>query len=77
VTVTAPVLLLYTKTGCSYCDATRRDLAARGVAWREVNVTDRPETVPQLLKLTGGRRIVPVIVEGTRIEIAPGGGSSF
>jgi len=54
-----------------------RDLAARGVAWREVNVTDRPETVPQLLKLTGGRRIVPVIVEGTRIEIAPGGGSSF
>ena len=72
----APVLL-YTTTGCPYCDAKRRELAARGVAWREVNVTDRPEAVVELLKLTGGRRVVPVVVEGARIEIARGGGSTF
>ena len=72
----APVLL-YTKTGCPYCEAKRQELVARGAAWREVNVSDRPEAIPELLKLTGGRRIVPVVIDSARIEIAPGGGSSF
>jgi len=72
----APVLL-YTKTGCPYCAAKRAELAARGVAVREINVSERPEVVAELLKVTRGRRIVPVVVEGGRIEIAPEGGSSF
>jgi glutaredoxin 3 len=76
VTSPAPVLL-YTKAGCARCEAARRDLAARGVAYREVNVSERPEAIPELLKLTRGRRIVPVIVDGARVEIAPGGGSAF
>ena len=72
----APVLL-YTKTGCPYCAAKRAELAARGVAVREINVSEHPEVVSELLKVTRGRRIVPVVVEGGRIAIAPGGGSSF
>jgi len=72
----APVLL-YTKTGCPYCAAKRAALAARGVAVREVDVSEHPEAVAELLKVTRGRRIVPVVVEGGRIEIAPEGGSSF
>jgi glutaredoxin 3 len=76
VTVTAPVVL-YVKTGCPFCATQREALAARGVTWREVNVSERPETVPELLKLTRGRRVVPVLVAGGRIEIAPGGGSRF
>ena len=72
----APVLL-YTKTGCPRCDAKRAELAARGVAVREVDVSEHPEAVAELLKVTRGRRIVPVVVEGGRIEIAPGGGSAF
>ncbi len=72
----APVLL-YTRAGCPYCDAKRAELAARGVAVREVDVSEHPEAVAELLKVTRGRRIVPVVVEGGRIEIAPGGGSAF
>jgi len=72
----APVLL-YTRAGCPYCDAKRAELATRGVAVREVDVSEHPEAVAELLKVTRGRRIVPVVVEGGRIEIAPGGGSAF
>jgi len=72
----APVLL-YTKAGCPYCDAKRSELAARGVAVREVNVSEHPEAIAELLKVTRGRRIVPVVVEGGRIEIARAGGSAF
>jgi glutaredoxin 3 len=74
--VAAPVTL-YTRTGCPYCDAKRAELVARGAAVREVAVDRRPEAIPELLKLTRGRRIVPVIVDVTGIAIAPDGGSEL
>jgi glutaredoxin len=74
--VAAPVLL-YVKAGCPFCDAKRTELASRGVALREIDVVARPQAGVELLKLTGGRRIVPVVVEGGSVAVAPDGGSSF
>ena len=67
---------LYTMAGCPYCDRMRAALAARGAEVREIDVGARPEVIPELLKLTRGRRVVPVVVEGGRIEVAPEGGSA-
>ncbi len=64
----------YVKTGCPYCAAMRKDLDGRGVSYDEINVGDSPEVIPELLKLTGGKRIVPVLAEGTKISVAPDGG---
>ena len=75
-TPAAPVLL-YTRTGCPFCAARRAELAARGMPFREIDVSAQPEAIPELLKLTRGRRVVPVTVDGARIEIAPDGGSPF
>jgi hypothetical protein len=56
----------------------RDHLAAQpDVVVTEVNVSRSPEAIPELLKLTGGRRIVPVVVRAGRIEIAPDGGSEL
>jgi glutaredoxin len=74
--MTAPVLL-YTVAGCPHCDAMRSALAARGAVVDEIDVTARREAVPELLKLTGGRRVVPVVVEEGRVVIAPLGGTTF
>jgi glutaredoxin len=68
---------LYVRTGCSYCAAKRRELSERDVPFSEVNVTEHPEVIPELLKLTKGERRLPVIVEGARISIAPDGGADF
>jgi len=72
----APVLV-YTRAGCPHCDAARADLTARGVAFRVIDIGRQPEAIPELLKLTRGRRVVPVIVDRGRIEVAPAGGTSF
>jgi glutaredoxin len=69
--------ILYTITGCSHCDAKREELTAAGVTFREVDVGRQPQVIPELLKLTRGRRLVPVVVREGRIEIAPAGGSTF
>jgi glutaredoxin len=72
----APVLL-YSRAGCPHCAALRAALAARGAVVEEIDVGLRREAVPELLKLTGGRRVVPVVVDGGRILVAPDGGSAF
>jgi glutaredoxin len=72
----APVLL-YTKAGCPHCDAMRVALAARGALVDEIDVGTRREVIPELLKLTRGRRVVPVVVEEGKILVAPEGGSAF
>jgi glutaredoxin 3 len=68
---------LYTIGDCALCAAARADLERRSVAYAEIDIGAHPERIPELLKLTRGRRIVPVIVTGTRIEIAPAGGREF
>ncbi len=73
----APHVTLYLKDGCPHCERERAALAARGVPCTEIDVVRHPEVVPELLKLTRGRRIVPVTVEGARITIAGDGGSEF
>ena len=68
---------LYVKAGCTHCEAARAALRERAAIVTEVDVTAHPEAIPELLKLTRGRRIVPVVVEGTRIDVASSGGSTF
>ena len=68
---------LYVKRDCPHCDKQREALVAQKLTFTEVDVTASPEVVPELLKLTKGRRIVPVLVEGARISIASDGGSTF
>ena len=68
---------LWVKPDCPYCDELRRELSSRGISVREIDVTRNPHLIPELLKLTTRRRVVPVLVLGTRIEVAPRGGSTF
>jgi glutaredoxin len=68
---------LYVKDGCAHCDARRSELEARGVRFTEIDVGRHPEAIPELLKLTKGRRVVPVVVDGPRIDVASAGGSEF
>ncbi len=65
---------LYVKDGCPYCDRMREELDAALVEFHEFNISERPELIPELLKLSGGERKVPVLVDGVRIEVAPKGG---
>ncbi len=71
--MTEPVTL-YVKTGCPYCAAKRREFQEKALQFTEINVTERPEAIPELLRLTQGERLVPVVVEGQRVSVAPEGG---
>ncbi|MBM4244105.1 MAG: glutaredoxin [Deltaproteobacteria bacterium] len=68
---------LYTRDGCPHCARTREAILGTGDRLVEVNLSHEPQAMTEFLKLTGGRRVVPVVVRGGRIEVAPDGGTEF
>ena len=68
---------LYVLGCCPFCAALRRTLDEKAKGYQLIDVSLRPETVPELLKLTRGTRIVPVLVDDSGIYVAPDGGTGF
>lgn len=64
---------IYTKTGCPYCAAAKDDFTTRGLKYEEINLTEHPDRLDELVKVSGGR-LVPVIVQGERVTVGYGGG---
>lgn len=54
---------LYVTDGCPYSEAAREDLEWRGVEFVEYDVERDAQARERMLRLTGGNRTVPVIVD--------------
>ncbi len=67
-------LVLYTHPDCSYSSAAKEELDQQQAAYHEIDVTIHPEAVAELMRLTGGERITPVIVEGEKVTVGFRGG---
>lgn len=65
---------MYTKPGCPYCAAAKDHYNGEGVAFDEINVIDNPTAQEELLKLSSGQKIVPVIVDKGEVKLGWGGG---
>ncbi len=67
-------VIIYTKTGCPYCEAAMADFKKQGVAFREINVSQDP-AAKKLIKEQYNAGKVPVIVrDGKLTEIGYRGG---
>ena len=65
---------IYTKPGCAYCQAAKEDLTKRGIKYKEISVPGNPKAQVKLAKLTNGKNIVPVIVDGDSVQVGFKGG---
>ena len=62
-------IIVYTRPDCSYSDALIEELDAEGVKYTEFDLVRRPDKVAEVLKLTGGERITPVMVQGDVVTV--------
>ena len=69
------MVLIFGKDSCPYTQAARDDYAARGVAFEYVNVKKNPARLVEMLQHSGGRRAVPVIVDGGIVTVGFAGGT--
>lgn len=61
--------IVYTTEGCGYTDMLVARLRADKVEYEEVNLSLHPDRWVEVLPLTGGERITPVMVEGEKVTI--------
>jgi len=67
-------VVIYTKTGCPYCQKVMQDYRARGVSFQEINIAV-DASAKKMIKENFGAQKVPVIVEdGKLISIGYNGG---
>ncbi|PKN69428.1 MAG: hypothetical protein CVU54_10405 [Deltaproteobacteria bacterium HGW-Deltaproteobacteria-12] len=67
-------VLLYTKPGCPFCAQARLDLEERGVSYEEITIDGNPEALKEVMKLSNGEGIVPILVMGEDVKVGFGGG---
>ncbi|AGL01255.1 glutaredoxin [Desulfoscipio gibsoniae] len=59
-------VVIYTKTGCPYCQKAVEDYRAKGIIFKEVNISV-DTAAKQMVKEKLGARKVPVIVEDGKL----------
>ncbi len=70
----AEAVRIYGKDNCPYTTDAREAYAKQGFTVDYVNVRQDPERLPEMLKHSGGRRAVPVIVTADgKVTIGYGG----
>ena len=65
---------IYTTPGCPYCAAAMKNLEEQGVSCEEVSVKDNPKAVEEIIRLSNGEGIVPILVRGSEVKVGFGGG---
>ncbi|MFL2644340.1 MAG: UXX-star (seleno)protein family 2 [Dehalococcoidia bacterium] len=67
-------ILIYTHPDCAFSAAAKADYRRSKVPYTEIDLAKQPEQIPELVKLTDGERITPVIVENGAVTIGYKGG---
>jgi len=65
---------IYIKEGCPYCAAAQQHYAEQDIDFKVIDIYENPAAKEEVLRLTGGKRIVPVIVEDGKVTAGFGGG---
>lgn len=68
-------VILYTHPDCAYSSAAKMDYRQRKVTYTEIDISKQTNQIPALIKLTGGERLTPVIVENGTVTIGFKGGT--
>lgn len=55
-------LTMYSTTWCGYCRRLKTQLDAQGIAYREVNIEEDPESAKFVESVNGGNQTVPTVV---------------
>lgn len=62
-------ILIYTKTICPYCEKAKFLLNKKNKTYREINLSNTPDAVEEMLEKSGGARTVPqIFIDGKHIE---------
>jgi glutaredoxin 3 len=66
-------VLIFGQDLCQYTSAARADFSRRKIPFEYINVLKDEDGLERMVKLTNGRRKIPVIVDAGKITVGFGG----
>jgi len=66
-------VLIFGQDLCQYTSAARADFSRRKIPFEYINVLKDEDGLERMVKLTNGRRKIPVIVDSGKITVGFGG----
>ena len=70
-----PAVILYTHPDCAFSAAAKMEYRKSKVEYLEIDVSREPDKISDLLQLTDGERLTPVMVENGQVIIGFKGGT--
>lgn len=67
-------IILYTHPDCPFSAQAKMHYRRQRIPYTEIDVSKQPDRIPDLLELSGGERITPIIVENGAVTIGFQGG---
>ena len=58
---------IYSTEWCSYCENTKRFLDEKGIEFEEINIESKGMSREDLEKITGGRTVPQIVIDGNPI----------
>ncbi|MCL5959107.1 MAG: glutaredoxin family protein [Chloroflexi bacterium] len=72
----AEKVIIYTKPGCSHCQAAKEELLREGLEIEEIDVSKSPVALGQMIAIAN-QRLVPVIVRGDQVIVGHNDETSY
>jgi glutaredoxin 3 len=66
-------VIIFGQDLCPYTTQARNDFTRRKIAFDYINVLENSAGLERMLKITKGRRKIPVIVDGDNVTVGFGG----
>ena len=73
-TAEQPEVILYTHPDCPFSAQAKMHYRRQRIPYTEIDVSRQMDKVPDLLQLSGGERVTPVIVENGVVTVGFQGG---
>jgi glutaredoxin 3 len=67
-------LLIYTKTGCPYCQAAMEQYRRDGMPFREINTSEDPAALKEIREKWQAKKVPVIVRDGELVEIGFQGG---
>lgn len=67
-------VVIYTKTGCPYCEAAKEQFQKEGVPFKEVNTSTDAEALAYIKQTLGAKKVPVIVRDGKLAEIGFQGG---
>jgi glutaredoxin 3 len=67
-------VIIYTKTGCPYCQAAMDKYTQDGISFQEVNTNNDPKALAHIKKTWQAKKVPVIVKDGELVEIGFQGG---